>query len=155
MEELERVYMVPLGKAYDKPRLKRARVAIKILRSFVSRHMKVDESSVKFSSATNHAIWYSGIKKPPRKIKITAKRTKEGMVNVHLVGEKEAEAKAAEKKKKKQESKKKAKPAEKKEDKPAEKPVKKEEKKKPAEKKASPKKNNKKAAPKQDKKEGF
>ncbi|MFH1447558.1 MAG: 50S ribosomal protein L31e [Candidatus Micrarchaeota archaeon] len=128
MEELERIYVVPLAKAYEKPRIKRARIATRILRSFVSRHMKVEESSVKISSMTNSAIWISGIKKPPRRIKISAKRSKEGIVNVYLVDEKEQIAKAAEKKKKKEGPPKKEEP--KKEEKPGkEEPGKKPEKK--------------------------
>ena len=43
MEELERIYVVPLREAYEKPRIKRAKKAAQILRSFISRHMKVEE----------------------------------------------------------------------------------------------------------------
>ncbi len=112
MDELERIYTIPLGKAYAKPRVKRARIAVKILRAFVARHMKVGDESVSMSGVVNSAVWESGIKKPPRRLKIIANRDKEGKVKVTLVGEKEEAAKRAEKEAKKRDAKKK--PAEKK-----------------------------------------
>ena len=106
-EELERIYTIPLGDAYAKPRAKRAKVAVKILRSFISRHMKAGEESVSISGAVNSAIWESGMKKPPRKLKVIANRDKEGKVKVTLTGEKEEQAKATEQVSKRKEEKKK------------------------------------------------
>jgi large subunit ribosomal protein L31e len=107
MEELERVYVVPLGKVYEKPRIKRAKLAAKELRSFISRHMKVSGDSVRISSSANSALWASGIKKPPRRIRVVANRDKEGLVRVSLVEEKEAEAKLSQKAARKAEKRKK------------------------------------------------
>lgn len=146
MEELERVYVVPLADAYEKPRAKRAKIAVKILRSFISRHMKVGEESVNISGPVNDEIWTSGMKKPPRRIKVTVKRDKEGHVSVELVGEKEAQAKASEKAKQKEEKRKKA--ASEKKEKPKEEAKAPEA---PAEKKPEEKKS---ANPKKKKKEG-
>ncbi|MFH0817486.1 MAG: 50S ribosomal protein L31e [Candidatus Micrarchaeota archaeon] len=106
-EELERIYVVPLGAAYEKPRVKRANRTVKLLRSFIARHMKAGEESVSLSSAVNSAIWESGIKKPPRRLKVIANRNKEGKVNVYLSGEKEEQAKASEITEKRKEAKKK------------------------------------------------
>ena len=124
MEKLERVYVVPLGKAYEKPRIKRAKIASKLLRSFISRHMKVDESSVLISSSLNNAVWASGIKKPPRRLKVAASRDEEGIVRVALVEENEEKERAAEKAKaraerKKAASEKKPKPAKEEKENPA------------------------------------
>ncbi|MFH1471008.1 MAG: 50S ribosomal protein L31e [Candidatus Micrarchaeota archaeon] len=105
-EELERIYVVPLRKAYDKPRIKRAKIAVKILRSFISRHMKAGEESVSLSSAVNSAIWESGMKKPPKRVKVIASRDKEGKVSVTLDGEKEAAQKKSEKATKKEDARK-------------------------------------------------
>jgi len=128
MEELERIYVVPFREAYEKPRIKRAKKAAQILRSFISRHMKVEESAVKISNFANSAIWTSGIKKPPRKIRVVANRDKEGKVAVSIVGEKEElakkEQKAANRAEKKKEKKEvpAPKPAEKPSEKQAEEP---------------------------------
>ena len=43
MAEVERIYNVPLGHVKDIPRTKRAPYAMKQIRDFVVRHMKVDE----------------------------------------------------------------------------------------------------------------
>lgn len=66
----ERIYTVPLSKAYSTVRTKRARKAISILKLFTARHMKVDVDNVKISSGVNSLIWKRGIQKPPRKIKV-------------------------------------------------------------------------------------
>ena len=66
----ERVYTINLGRAYDYTRTKRAIRAIKLIKTFLSRHMKVDKKDVKISNALNHFVWKSGICKPPRKVKI-------------------------------------------------------------------------------------
>jgi len=68
----ERVYTINLGRAYDYTRTKRAIRAIKLIKTFLSRHMKVDKKDVKISNALNHFVWKSGICKPPRKVKIKA-----------------------------------------------------------------------------------
>ncbi len=106
-EELERIYTIPLGDAYAKPRVKRAKVAVKLLRSFISRHMRAGEGSVSLSGAVNSAIWESGMKKPPRKLKVIANKDKEGKVKVTLAGEKEEQAKTTEQASKRKEEKKK------------------------------------------------
>ena len=61
--KLERLYTVPLQKAYEHVRTKRAKRTVKILRKFLSRHMKVPEASVRISNALNGIIWKSGIQK--------------------------------------------------------------------------------------------
>jgi large subunit ribosomal protein L31e len=101
----ERIYTIPLQDAYTKPSTKRAKRAVVILRSFVSRHMKVPEDSVSISSDTNSLIWRDGMKKPPRRIKVKVSKDKE-TVKVTLLDEKEradkikarGERKSAEKK---------------------------------------------------------
>ncbi len=111
MAELERVYTIPLGEAYDYSRVKRARRAVKMVRSFLSRHMKAEASNVRISEATNELIWGRGMQKPPRKIKVRA--VKDGArVLAYLMDEKVGEEKKAEKKPEKKEEPAKGKPAE-------------------------------------------
>ncbi len=80
----ERVYTVPFGRAWIAPRKKRSPKATRILRSFVKRHMKVDDDSIVISGEVNEKIWSRGIEKPPRKLRIRAVRDKEGIVTVNL-----------------------------------------------------------------------
>jgi large subunit ribosomal protein L31e len=99
-QKLERIYIVNLSEAYESVRNKRAGKAIKLLRSFISRHMKADEENVSISGGVNSAIWRDSIQKPPRKLKV--RTVKEGeKATVWLIGEQEeAEKKKAEEKKK-------------------------------------------------------
>ncbi|MFA5382956.1 MAG: 50S ribosomal protein L31e [Candidatus Micrarchaeia archaeon] len=76
MADIERIYTIPLRKAFDFPRTKRASKAITIVKNFLAKHMKVTVEHVSVSEAVNSAIWQRGIQKPPRRIKI--KVTKEG-----------------------------------------------------------------------------
>ncbi len=65
---MERLYTVNLGDAYNYVRTKRAKRAVKLLRSFVKQHLKVDV--VKISEEVNNYIWAHGIQKPPRKVRV-------------------------------------------------------------------------------------
>ena len=89
----ERIYTVPLRKAWIAPPNKRAPRAMRILKNFVVKHMKLEarmeegEEEPKrliVSNEVNERIWRRGIEKPPRKIRIRAARDKEGNVTVYL-----------------------------------------------------------------------
>jgi len=80
----ERIYTVPLGRVWIGPRQKRAPRAIRLLRSFILRHMKIDEDSLKISNEVNEHLWRRGIQKPPRKIRVRAIKDSEGIVTVRL-----------------------------------------------------------------------
>ena len=136
VDKLERVYTVPLGKAYEAIRLKRARRAVSLLRSFVSRHMKSEDVAI--SNALNSFLWQHSIEAPPRKVKIRAIR-ENAKVKVYLHDEKLEAAKP------KEENKEQKKPEEKKSEKKVEqKPTEqKAEAKQPEEKKAQEKKDTK------------
>lgn len=64
----ERLYVVPLRDAYRAPLTKRAKVAIRIVREFVTRHTK--SGVVKVAPEVNELIWSRGIKRPPRKLRV-------------------------------------------------------------------------------------
>jgi large subunit ribosomal protein L31e len=76
--ELERVYIVPLRKGFLKvPQYKRAKKAVKTLKEFLAKHMKVenrDLNNVKIDIYLNNEIWFKGIKKPLSKVKVKAKK---------------------------------------------------------------------------------
>ncbi|MEM2104623.1 MAG: 50S ribosomal protein L31e [Candidatus Bathyarchaeia archaeon] len=89
----ERFYTIPLGKALLMPPNKRAPKAIRIIRDFVTKHMKLEagkeeeEAEPKrliISKDVNEKVWSRGIEKPPRKIRIRAAKDKEGKVTVYL-----------------------------------------------------------------------
>lgn len=85
---MEREYVVPLRKAWLKvARYKRVPKAVKALKEFVARHMKIydrDLKKVKLDKWLNVELWHRGIKKPPAKIKIIAKKLESGIVKVEL-----------------------------------------------------------------------
>jgi large subunit ribosomal protein L31e len=85
--ELEREYIIPIRRRILKvPRYKRAKRAIKTIREFLAKHMKVEERDVrkiKIDKWLNEEVWFRGIKKPLTKVKVKAKKIK-GIVYVEL-----------------------------------------------------------------------
>lgn len=107
-KKVERIYIIPLRKAYDYIRTKRTPRAVKIVRAYLARHFKVEQENVKLSSMTNSTLWRDSIQRPPRKIKVRAV-LEDGIVKAYMMDEKEdAKVKAPKKKtdKKKEETKK-------------------------------------------------
>ncbi|KPV61832.1 MAG: 50S ribosomal protein L31e [Candidatus Bathyarchaeota archaeon BA1] len=78
----ERIYTIPLGRAWISPRRKRAPRAVRIVKSFIQRHMKPEALVV--SNEVNEKIWGMGLKKPPRRIRVRAVKDKEGTVTLRL-----------------------------------------------------------------------
>jgi large subunit ribosomal protein L31e len=78
----ERIYTIPLGKAWVSPRKKRAPRAVRILKGFITRHMKPE--SISISGEVSERIWRRGIQKPPRKIRVRAAKDEDGKVSVYL-----------------------------------------------------------------------
>ena len=86
---LEREYIVPLRKGWLKvPKYKRANKAVKTLKEFLARHMKIydnDLRRIKLDVILNNEIRFRGMKNPPAKLKIKAKKFDDGIVRVELV----------------------------------------------------------------------
>jgi large subunit ribosomal protein L31e len=91
----ERVYTIPLGKAWVRPPKKRAPRAMQLIKAFVTKHMKlemrVEEEEEKgelpkliISNDVNEKVWRRSIEKPPRKIRVRAAKDKDGNVTVFL-----------------------------------------------------------------------
>ncbi|RLF48555.1 MAG: 50S ribosomal protein L31e, partial [Thermoplasmata archaeon] len=83
-KELERIYVIPLRKAKHGPASKAAPRAIKLIRKFLSRHMKVDVENVWIDQSVNEMIWSRGKYKVPSKIRVRAVRFDDGVVEVSL-----------------------------------------------------------------------
>ena len=88
IEKIEREYIIPLReKLRVVPRYRKTEKAIKTIKEFIARHMKVidrDLKKVKLDTYLNEMLWMRGIKNPPHKVKVRA--IKEGdIVRVEAV----------------------------------------------------------------------
>ena len=83
---VERLYTIPLGKAYEAVRKKRAKRAVTLVKTFISRHMKIeDEADLAIDPALNEYLWTRGIEKPPRRVRVRATKDRDGFVKVFLI----------------------------------------------------------------------
>jgi large subunit ribosomal protein L31e len=86
---IEREYIVPLRDGWLKvPEYKRGNKAVKTLKEFLARHMKVydrDLRKIKLSNEVNNEIRFRGMRKPPAKLKVKARKFDDGIVRVELV----------------------------------------------------------------------
>ncbi len=82
VEPLTRVHVVPLRRAFEAPKYRRTKVAVRIIREFTTRHMKATE--VKIDKDVNLRLWSKGIGNPPRRIKLEMSRDEDGVVSVKL-----------------------------------------------------------------------
>lgn len=83
-EKSEQIYTIPLDtKSY--PNWKRSNKAIKIIKEYLSKHMKIEEDKIKVNSALNETVWAQGIRHPPRQVRVKATRTEDG-VEADVVG---------------------------------------------------------------------
>ena len=78
---VERIYTVPLGRVWMWRR-NRASRAMRLLRDFITRHMKAEE--VIIGNDVNEEIYRQGMQKPPRRIRVKAEKDSEGKVTVSL-----------------------------------------------------------------------
>lgn len=94
VEEIERIYTVPLMITRQVPKTKRAPRAIKEIKEFVRKHMaeevseedkeKGEKKDVWVDYKLNEVIWARGIEKPPRKVRVKAIRFEDGLIEVSL-----------------------------------------------------------------------
>ena len=72
--KIEREYIIPLRRQVEKvPRYEKANKAIKTIKEFLVKHMKIrdrDLKKVKIDKYLNEEIWFRGIRKPHQKIKV-------------------------------------------------------------------------------------
>lgn len=85
---IKREYIIPLRKEWLKvPVYKRANKAVKAIKEFMVRHMKVydrDLRNIKIDILLNNELRFKGIRHPPAKIKVLAIKNSEGTVDVKL-----------------------------------------------------------------------
>jgi len=86
---IEREYIVPLRREWLKvAEFKRANKAVKALKQFLARHMKVydrDLRKIRVDILLNNEIRFRGMRKPPASIKVKAIKYDDGFVDAKLV----------------------------------------------------------------------
>lgn len=85
---LEREYIIPLRKEWLKvPEYKRANKAVKAIKQFLVRHMKIydrDLRKIKIDILLNNELRFRGMRKPPAKIKVKVRKFDGDIVKVEL-----------------------------------------------------------------------
>lgn len=82
-EELERIYIIPLKKDGHN-QSKAAPTAIKRVKHFLTRHMKVEKDKIWIDDSLNKALWAKGKFKIPSKIRVKAVKFDDGVVEAYL-----------------------------------------------------------------------
>lgn len=77
----ERTYTLPFREVWRTPRQRRAPRAVRMLREYARRHMKVED--VLLSNEVNEQIWARGIRKPPRRLRVRMVKDREGRVTIY------------------------------------------------------------------------
>lgn len=80
--ELERIYTIPLRKAKDLTRSRRADNAVRDVKRYLERHMKA--GNVWLDHSVNEALWANGKYAIPSRIRVKATRFSDGVVEVTL-----------------------------------------------------------------------
>ncbi len=85
----ERIYIIPIRENIrGVPRYRKTEKAIKVIKKFLVKHMKVydrDLKKIKVDNYLNEFMWARGIKNPPYKVKVKVTKGLNGIVNVGLV----------------------------------------------------------------------
>ena len=82
-EEIERIYVIPLKKIGYKSS-KAAPTAVKRVKNYITRHMKVEEKNVWIDDSLNTALWSKGKYNMPSKIRVKAVKFDDGVVEAYL-----------------------------------------------------------------------
>jgi len=83
-EEIERIYVIPLRKKIGFKSSKAAPTAVKRVRKYLTRHMKVEEKNIWIDDSLNTALWRYGKYKMPSKIRVKAVKFEDGVVEAYL-----------------------------------------------------------------------
>jgi large subunit ribosomal protein L31e len=82
-EEVERIYVIPLRRSGFKSS-KSAPAAIKRVRNYLTRHMKVEKKNIWIDDSLNNALWSQGKYKMPSKIRVKAVKFDDGVVEAYI-----------------------------------------------------------------------
>jgi len=82
-EEIERIYVIPLKKKTYRSSVA-APYAVKTVKTFLTRHMKVEDDKVWIDDSLNNALWKRGKFHMPTKIRVKAVKFDDGVVEAYL-----------------------------------------------------------------------
>ncbi len=82
-EELERIYTIPLKK-YNHKKTKSAPTAVKRVKKYLTKHMKVEENKIWIDDSLNNSLWKHGKYNMPSKIRVKAVKFDDGVVEAYL-----------------------------------------------------------------------
>jgi large subunit ribosomal protein L31e len=82
-EEIERIYVIPL-KNIGFRSSKAAPTAIKRVRNYLTKHMKVEKKDIWIDDSLNTALWSHGKYKMPSKIRVKAVKFDDGVVEAYI-----------------------------------------------------------------------
>ncbi len=82
-EELERIFVIPLKNKNFK-RTKSAPTAVKRVKKYLTKHMKVDKDKIWIDDSLNNHLWSHGKYRMPGKIRVKAVKFDDGIVEAYL-----------------------------------------------------------------------
>ena len=82
-EEIEKIYVIPLKKKGFKSSVA-APIAIKRVKQFLTKHMKVEAEDIWMDDSLNNALWTHGKYRMPSKIRVKAVKFDDGVVEAYL-----------------------------------------------------------------------
>ena len=82
-EEIERIYIIPLKRWGFKSSVA-APTAVKQVKHYLRRHMKVDDEDIWIDDSLNKALWSHGKYKIENKIRVRAVKFEDGVVEAYL-----------------------------------------------------------------------
>jgi large subunit ribosomal protein L31e len=82
-EEIEKIYVIPLKKKGFKSS-RSAPTAVKRVKSYLTKHMKVEEENIWIDDSLNNSIWKKGKYNMASKIRVKAVKFEDGVVEAYL-----------------------------------------------------------------------
>lgn len=82
-EEIEKIYVIPLKKKGFKSSVA-APIAVKRVKQFLTKHMKVEAKDIWMDDSLNDALWAHGKYRMPSKIRVKAVKFDDGVVEAYL-----------------------------------------------------------------------
>ena len=82
-DEIERIYVIPLKKFGAKSSVA-APIAVKRVKKYLTRHMKVEQKNIWIDDSLNNELWSRGKYKMPSKIRVKAVKFEDGVVEAYL-----------------------------------------------------------------------
>jgi len=82
-EEIERIFVIPLKK-YGYNSAKSAPTAVKRVKEYLTRHMKVEKKDIWIDDSLNNALWSHGKYNMPSKIRVKAIKFDDGVVEAYM-----------------------------------------------------------------------